>query len=281
MDFPDKPTILKDILKLLHEQYQNNGYLESFPLDRDTTRRPALRSSRSQPINIFQEFGPHFHQDNLFLQYLLLQYFIGISPSPSLTTRYQMYSNLNIAYGRKRLFSDEEMKALMTTFYANPLRNFLSNPIICEGVILYDIMQSIKIYELFNLFDRIQYVAMKVAEENAKGADGMTHSRLSKLLELDRRREELSMEEVIQSFLPIKDDYEKDLELIHQIIEGAEEYLEEFPLLAATVAKDFEFASLLSVPPFSEELKAIIGVARRQGQKRRYKTTMKNKGSSK
>ncbi len=280
MDFPDKTSILKDILTLLRLQYINNGFLEDFPLKgHQTSSHHTLRSSRSQPINVFQEFGPHFHKDNLLLQYLILQYFISIPPSPSLSTRYQMYSDLGQAYGRKRLLSDDEMNSLMTQFYAPRLRKFLSNSVISDGIILYDIIQSIKMYDLFHIFDRIQRVATKITEENEKGSEEISDRRFARLIRLDRSREELSMEEVVESFLPIKEEYERDLAKIHEILEGDESFMEEFPLLAATTAKDFEFASLLSVPPFNEELEALI--AKRDIVKRKYRTTRKNKGSSK
>jgi hypothetical protein len=280
MDFPDKTSILKDILTLLQLQYQNNGFLDFFPLKaHQTSRRPVLHSSKSQPINVLQEFGPHFHKDNLLLQYLILQYFISVPLSPSLSTRYQMYSDLGQAYGRKSLLSDDEMNALMTKFYAPHLRKFLSNPIISNGIILYDIMQSMKMYDLFHIFDRIQRVATKITEENEKGAGNMTDRRLARLVRLDQRREELSMEEVVESFLPIKEEYERDLEKVHRILEGNQDFMEEFQLLAATLGKDFEFASLLSVPSFNEELKAMMA----SNKKRTFvsKVTMKNKRSSK
>lgn len=280
MDFPDKPTILNDILILLQAQYKNNGYLNSFPLNNNKHHRPALNASKSKPINVLQEFGPHFHKDNLFLQHLILQYFVSVPPSPSLNTRYQMYSDLNEAYGRKRLLSDTEMDFLLTARYSKSLREFLSNPIVADGVVLYDIMQSMKIYELAHLFDRIEKISGAIMEENAKGAEPLSDRRLLRLLELDRRREELSMEEVVESFLPVKNDYEKDLEVVHRILEGEPSYMEEFPLLAATLGKDFEFASLLSVPPFSEELAAAIKYGS-QHRQRRYRQTRKNKGSSK
>ncbi len=280
MDFPDKTSILKDILTLLRLQYLYNGFLEDFPLKaHQTSGRPTLRSSRSQPINVFQEFGSHFHKDNLLLQYLILQYFISVPPSPSLSTRYQLYSDLGQAYGRKRLLSDDEMNSLMTQFYAPHLRKFLSNPVISDGIILYDIMQSMKMYDLFHLFDRIQRVAMKITEENEKGSEEISDRRLARLVRLDLSREELSMEEVLESFLPLKEDYERDLAIVHRILEGDQKFMEEFPLLAATLGKDFEFASLLSVPPFNEELAALI--AKRDIAKRKYRTTRKNKGSSK
>ncbi len=279
MDFPDKSTMLKEILILLKTQYEGDGFLMKFPLiARPLGTVTTLRSSRSPPKNIFLEFGTHFHSDNLYLQFLLLQFFGA--PAPSAAVRYQLHSDLHQAYGRRRLFSDDEMAAFMTAKYAEKLRLFLSNPIVGEGVILYDIMQNIKMYDLFHLFDRIQRVSTKIAEENAKEEE-LTDRRLRRLLELNHQFEELSIEEVVAAILPIKEEYEKDLGTVHQIISSCdrstEEWLEEFPLLAATAGKDFEFSSLLAVPPFNEDLKAAIMKAGRR--KSNYRTTRKNKGA--
>jgi hypothetical protein len=275
MDFPDKASILKDVLALLRAQYKNNGFLENFPLGAHRNGCPSLRSSK-----VASSSQNNIVQNNLLLQHLILQYFVSVPPSPSLATRYQMYSDLGQAYGRKRLLSDEEINSLMTKYYSRSLQKFLSNPVIEDCATLYEIMQSMKMYDLFHLFDRIQSVGVKIAEENAKGSEEMSNRRLLRLLELDRRRGELSMEEVVESFLPIKENYERDLAKIHEILEGDQSFMEEFPLLAATVNKDFEFASLLSVPPFNEELAQAL-ITKRGGTKRKYRTTRKNKGSNK